>query len=164
MRTHLLSAFAFVLLGSFVSAADPALNIFQRRILPILQAKKPSSCTECHLSGVELHQYLRPTQEETFAALRDAKLINVEKPDESKLLTFIRRAPDKPNLILQKVRQEEFDALAAWIRAAAVDPTLKAARAKEPAGPSVPLEVVRHARRDRVLTSFLDNVWSEVGR
>jgi len=28
----------------------------------------------------------------------------------------------------------------------------------------MPLEVVRHARRDRVLASFIDNVWNEVGR
>src|SRR5262249_15095133 len=31
-------------------------------------------------------------------------------------------------------------------------------------GPRVPDAVIRHARSDRVLASFIDNVWSEVGR
>ena len=51
--------------------ADEAssLAIFDRRILPILQAKDPSSCSECHLSGVDLKQYIRPDANPTFASL-----------------------------------------------------------------------------------------------
>jgi hypothetical protein len=36
--------------------------------------------------------------------------------------------------------------------------------AAAPIGPQLPVEVVRHARHDRVLASFIDNVWNEVGR
>jgi len=144
---------------------NAALEIFQRRIVPILQAKNPSSCSECHLSGVDLKQYIRPTQEDTYASLRDAGLIDVGNPEKSKLLEFIGRKPNEPNPVSEKVRGEEYAAFEAWIKAAVSDPALIKAQTEGSApGPTVPLEVVRHARKDRVLQSFLDNVWSEVGR
>ena len=146
-------------------AADSALDLFRQRITPILQAKDPSSCSECHLSGVDLKDYIGKTQEETFASLRDAGLVDMKKPAESKLLAFIARKPEKTSLVSDKVRQQEYEAFKAWIVAAAKDPKLAAAKSGDAKlGPSVPDEVIRHARKDQVLASFLDNVWSEVGR
>jgi hypothetical protein len=148
-----------------VQAADTALDLFRQRITPILQAKNPSSCSECHLSGVDLKDYIGKTQEETFASLRDAGLVDLKRPAESKLLAFIARKPEKTGPVSDKVRQLEYDAFKAWIFAAAKDPKLAAAKTGDAKlGPSVPDEVIRHARRDQVLASFLDNVWSEVGR
>ena len=142
-----------------------ALDVFKRRITPILKAKNPSSCSECHLSGVDLKQYIGPDQLTTFASLRDSGLIDVENPDKSKILQFIRRRPKKSSLVSDRVRQEEYAAFRAWIRAAVQDPKLAAARTADAAlGPAVPDKVIRHARKDRVLASFIDNVWSEVGR
>ena len=146
-------------------AADSALDLFRQRITPILQAKNPSSCSECHLSGVDLKDYIGKTQEETFASLRDAGLVDVKKPAESKLLAFIARKPEKTSLVSDKVRQQEYAAFKAWIEAAAKDPKLAAAKTGDAKlGPSVDEEVIRHARKNQVLASFLDNVWSEVGR
>lgn len=45
-----------------------ALALFERRILPILNSPKPSSCAECHLSGVDLKDYIRKDQKETFGS------------------------------------------------------------------------------------------------
>jgi hypothetical protein len=147
------------------AADDSALAIFQQRIVPILRAKNPSSCSECHLSGVDLKDYIRPSQEETFAALRDAGLIDTAKPNGSKLLRFIARRPDKPSLVTDKVRQQEYDAFRAWITAAVEDPALAAAKTSDRGiGAKLPDDVIRHARRDRVLASFIDNIWSEAGR
>ena len=61
-------------------AADSALDLFRQRITPILQAKDPSSCSECHLSGVDLKDYIGKTQEETFASLRNAGLVACRGP------------------------------------------------------------------------------------
>ena len=146
------------------ASGGEALAVFEKRILPIFQAKKPSSCTECHLSGVELRDYIQTDQAKTFASLVRVGLIDVEKPDDSKLLRFINRSPEKPNLITDKVRQQEHDAFQAWIRAAVKDPALLAAKSSDSTGPQIPDEVIRHARKDRVLASFIDNVWTEVGR
>lgn len=165
MRTQLLSVALCCLALHLAAAEDAALAIFQKRIVPILQAQRPSSCSECHLSGVDLKDYIRPTQPETFAALRDGGLIDVKSPAKSKLLQFIDRKPERPSIVSEKIRAEESAAFRAWIEAAVQDPTLAAAKTADPAiGPKLPPEVIRHARQDRVLQSFLDNVWSEAGR
>jgi len=145
-------------------SGNEALAVFEKRILPIFQAAKPSSCSECHLSGVDLKDYIRPSQSQTFAALVGAGLINVEKPDESKILAFINRRPEQPGLMTDQVRKQEAEAFQAWIQAAVRDPELRALKGMDPIGPGVPDEVIRHARRDRVLASFIDNVWNEAGR
>ena len=167
-RSRLALGIAFVgtaLLCGDDGRGEDALAIFRQRITPILAAKNPSSCSECHLAGVDLKNYIGATQEETFAALRDGGLIDSKNPDQSKLLKFIARKPERPGLVGDKVRQQEYDAFRAWIAAAVKDPKLAAAQTTDAKlGPQLPDEVIRHARRDRVLASFLDNVWSEAGR
>lgn len=143
---------------------DSSLAIFEKRILPIFQSAKPSSCAECHLSGVDLKEYIRPTQQQTFASLVSAGLIDVTKPDESKILTFISRRPEQPGLVSDEIRQVEFEAFRAWVRAAVSDSTLIADKDVQQIGPQLSDEVIRHARKDRVLASFVENVWTEVGR
>lgn len=146
-------------------ARDSALAVFQKRIEPIWKSPKPSSCSECHLSGVDLKDYLRKDQAATFAALREAGLIDLQKPDESKLLKFIARKPARPSLVTEKVRQQEFEALREWIRLAVKEPDLLKAKPNTDAALKLPpVEVIRHMRMDHVLKSFVDNVWSEVGR
>jgi hypothetical protein len=146
-------------------ADDSALDLFKTRIAPILRSPDPSSCAECHLSGVDLKHYIGPTQQQTFASLRSAGLINVDDPDQSKLLEFIRRAPEKATPVSAKARTMEYEAFRAWIRAAVKDPELAAAKTDvDVFGPAVPVEVIRHTRQDRVLRSFVATVWSEVGR
>jgi hypothetical protein len=154
-----------MILSSSTLAADDALTIFDKRIKPILEAQKPSSCAECHLSGVDLKDFIRPTQQETFASLVAGGMIDVKQPGESKLLKFIERKPEKPSLITEKVRQEEAAAFRAWIGAAVTDSKLLAASKSGGENPlKVPPEVIRHGRKDRVLTSFMENVWVEAGR
>lgn len=147
------------------SAADDSLELFRTRIAPILESPNPSSCSECHLSGVDLKQYIGDSQEETFAALVAGGLVNRERPDESKLLDFIRRSPKTPSPVGAAAREQEYEAFRAWIRAAVADPNLAAAATEvDQLGPAVPVEVIRHGRQDRVLRSFVENIWSEVGR
>lgn len=144
---------------------DHSEAVFKKRILPIFQAKKPSSCTECHLSGVELKDYIQPSQEKTFASLVKAGLVDIEKVDNSKILKFIDRRPKKPNLVTERIRRQELAAFREWLRAAVKNPALLKSNATAgTTGPRLPAEVIRHARKDRVLSSFVENVWTEVGR
>jgi hypothetical protein len=144
------------------SADGTASDIFTRRILPLAKADKPSSCAECHAAGVDLSQYIKDDAAATFLALRSAGLVNVEQPEKSKLLEFIARAPEKGDPSIARLRSDELTAFRNWITAAAKDSKLASASAPTTAiGPTLPPEVIRHARRDRVLTSFLENVWIE---
>ena len=166
MRIQFLLAAAVLLVGSFSAARanDPA-KVFEDRIVPIFKSPNPSSCARCHLAAVDLKDYILPSAKDTFLALRDQGLIDVEKPENSKILRLINRGADDPKgagLIPAKQRQAEYEAFAAWIKACAADPALRNAPKPEkvPALATKPVEVVRHARRDKMLESFESNVWS----
>ncbi len=168
MFRHLSRLVAVLVVAGFVGEAhaeSKSLDVFTRRILPIMNSAKPSSCAECHLSGVDLKDYIRADQAETFAALVKGGLIDAKQPQKSKLLEFISRTPAKASIVSAEIRKEELAAFTAWIEEAARDPELLKAKAgSEKLGPKLPVEVVRHARHDRVLASFIDNIWVEATR
>lgn len=154
------------------SAGSPAQGdptpqqVFEKRILPIFQSPNPSSCTQCHLAGVDLKNYILPSHEKTFLSLRDQGLVNLDKPEESKILRLIAMKEGSgkgADLIHAKTRQAEYEAFAAWIKASCADPKLRDApplKAAERAEPPRPAEVIRHARKDRLLESFENTLWA----
>jgi len=140
-------------------------EIFNRRMLPILRSDKSSSCSECHFGGVDLRNYLREDQADMFASLRDQGLIDVKDPDQSKILQFISRHTDKTDELTERVRKSEFSAFRDWIRAAVNDPKLMKSRSSTvKIGTEMPVDLIRHLRRDHVLNSFVEDIWSEIGR
>jgi len=111
---------ALCLLASGIGSADDeakAPDIFAKRILPIFKSPNPSSCTQCHLAGVDLKNYILQSHEKTFVSLRDLGLINLEKPEDSKILRLINMGESAKGaqLISDKVRKQEYDAFAEWI-------------------------------------------------
>ena len=157
-------------LAARVCAADTAPDakeVFERRILPIFKSPNPSSCTECHLAGVDLKNYILPSHEKTLFSLRDQGLIDFENPADSKILRRIAMGGGTNQgaaLISPKAREAEHAAFADWIQASARDPKLRNAAKlldAEVAKPSRPLEVIRHAGTDRLLASFEENIWSQ---
>jgi hypothetical protein len=175
LRKHLtLSAVvAGVVLGCGLEAAHAGdgvptpQQVFERRILPIFKSPNPSSCTQCHLAGVDLKSYILPSHEKTFLSLRDQGLIDLKTPGESKILRLIRMGEKDGDqgaaLIHEKVRKAEYEAFAEWIRACCDDPSLRDApklAEADLAGPPRPPEVIRHARKDHLLASFEQNVWA----
>jgi hypothetical protein len=150
-----------------VEAADPptAESVFEARIAPIFKSPDPSSCARCHLAAVDLKDYILPSAKDTFLALRDQGLIDLATPEKSKILALINRGAGDPKaagLIPARQQKAEYEAFAAWIQACAADPALRNAPkpVKTPALAVKPVEVVRHARKDRVAESFESNVWS----
>ncbi|QEF98391.1 hypothetical protein Mal15_24430 [Stieleria maiorica] len=150
------------------SASTPAMQVFEERIMPIFRSPNPSSCVQCHLSSVDLKDYILPSHADTFMALRDGGLVDVDSPEKSKILTLIRMgdkdADPLAKRIHEKTRRAEYEAFSAWITACCSDPDLVSRSAPEQhssIGPAKPLEVVRHARKSRVLEAFTRNVWSQ---
>ena len=144
--------------------ADDAVKVFEQRLLPIFKSPNPSSCVQCHLAAVDLKDYILPSARDTFLALRDQGLIDLARPDDSRILKLIGRGKADPGakLLPPGARDAEYAAFAAWIKACADDPAFKGAKAPEKA-PALSLkavEVVRHARADRVAESFASNVWA----
>ena len=152
---------------SAVRADEPTpQQVFEKRIMPIFQSPKPSSCVQCHLAGVDLKNYILPSCEKTFLSLRDQGLIDLDAPEKSKILQLIQMGDsDKrpASLIQAKTRQAEYDAFAEWIKAGARDPKLRDAPKLDPAeraAPARPAEVIRHDRADHLLESFENTVWA----
>ena len=147
-------------------ASSPA-GVFEKRILPIFQSDQPSSCVQCHLAGVDLKNYIRPSSEETFRSLRDQGLVNLDKPEKSKILALINMQDTDnsgANLLHAKSREAEATAFAEWIKLCCRDPKLRNSPKLSPqelAKPARPNEVIRFARTDRLLESFEQNVWGQ---
>ena len=144
-----------------------ALAIFERRIVPIIKSPNPSSCSECHLSGVDLKDYIQESPEKTFISLRDGGLINLQQPSKSKILDLIRMSQPNSSRLTQQARQSELEAFTAWIQASCKSLRLVNAPPlpkEEVSAPSTPVEVIRHARVSRVFDSFVTNVWSQIQR
>lgn len=150
------------------TAAEPTpAEVFEKRIVPIFKSPNPSSCVQCHLAGVDLKDYILPDAEKTFRSLRDQGLIDLDAPEKSNIVKLIDMGGGAgvkgPNAVNAKLRKAEREAFVAWIAACAADEKLKAAPkldAKELATPSRPVEVIRHAHKDRVAESFEKNVWA----
>ncbi len=145
--------------------SNDAEEIFEKRLRPILDSPDPSSCSACHLGGVDLKSYLGKNARETFAALREQGLISLEDPPKSRLLQFIERRPAQSTPVLERVREAELKAFRDWITACASDPGYRMAKASGPVlGPSIDDEVIRHGRLDPVIRRFEELIWSEVER
>lgn len=143
-----------------------ALDLFNDRIEPIFRSPNPSSCVQCHLASVDLKNYILPSSDATFVSLRDQGLIDLDAPGNSKILTLIKMGEkdlDEPaKLIHAKTRNAELDAFAAWVDACCRDERMRSLPATtEFARPDVPDAVIRHARKSRVVDSFVRNVWSQ---
>lgn len=144
------------------------LELFEQRIMPIFRSPTPSSCVQCHLSSVDLRDYIRPSHEATFLSLRDQGLIDLKVPDQSKILNLIsmgdRDSDEGVRLIHEETRRAEYEAFRAWIHACCSDSRIRDLPAQpdsELARPAVPDEVIRHTRKDRLVDSFVRNIWSQ---
>ena len=151
----------------FADEPDPQ-AVFEQRLMPIFKSEDPSSCVQCHLSSVDLRDYILPSSRETFLSLRDQGLIDTEQPRESKILHLIEMGDSDPDSLARRIhaktRMMEYEAFASWIEACCQDSELRdatAAKGTSQVGPSVSDEVIRHARKDRVLDSFVRNIWSQ---
>src|SRR5688572_7925651 len=108
--------------------ADPSPEqVFERRIRPIFDSPNPSSCVQCHLAGVDLKHYIRPSHRETFLSLRDQGLVDLDRPEQSRILALITMGQEDAGakLIHKKTRDAEYKAFAEWIKAGAADPGLR---------------------------------------
>src|SRR5207253_7564331 len=162
-RPVLLGLLIWLTLPAAATAADPR-AVFEQRIVPIFRSPKPSSCVQCHLAEVDLKDYIRPSSEQTFLSLRDQGLIDLDKPKDSKILRLIKMGDDDRRaaaLIHADTRRAEYEAFAGWIEACCADANLRMAPAN-PGGdkPRRSPELIRHARTDRLLESFEQNVWA----
>ncbi len=158
-------AFVVLLLAPVAGQDTTPDQVFEKRIAPIFKSPNPSSCVQCHLAGVDLKNYIRPSSKETFLSLRDQGLIDLDKPEKSRILALIDMGKTEKGaaMIHQKNRTAEIEAFTAWVKACCADKELRDApklKVEDLAKPPRPVEVIRHARKDQMLESFTNTVWA----
>lgn len=90
-------------------------DLYAQRIAPLLAEDRPKTCNQCHLAGVDLGLFQRDTPCETMACLVELDLVDLESPDDSRVLQWIGRARPDSALITQQVIDEEREGFREWI-------------------------------------------------
>jgi hypothetical protein len=90
-------------------------DLYKRRIEPLVSGAIPSSCNQCHLSGVELSMFQGNNACETMACMTAMDLIDLDSPESSVILEQIQNADPASLLITAEVLQAEYDAFLQWI-------------------------------------------------
>ncbi len=142
------------------SAAD----IYRTRIVPLLKSPEKSSCSECHMRGVELSDFLADDPQQTFVNLRARGWIDVEHPENSKLLEFIQRHSEDSSPLIKRVREAELSAMTNWITAAVQEPDLLSQPLPAETDLELPTEFIRHTRHDQIEARFSEAIWSQLSR
>jgi hypothetical protein len=101
--------------GDRQCSQDEALELYERRIEPVLMDDQPKSCNQCHLSGVDLALFVRDTPCQTMACLARQGLVDLDDPNDSVVLDWIARADPDSELVTPEVIQAEYDGFRAWI-------------------------------------------------
>lgn len=100
---------------SWVCEGDESLEMYQRRIAPLMSGEHQSSCNECHLSGVDLGIYAQADPCATMACMVEKGIVDLDNPTDSVVLDWIDRADPASELITADVIQAERDAMLEWI-------------------------------------------------
>ncbi len=161
---HLLIVVVATALGCQSLLAESPSEIYQRRVIPLLQSSSASSCSECHLQGIKLDDFLSMDPKASFASLRARGWIDIDNPSDSKLLQFIAKKPEDSTDLMDQVRKSELEGIGQWIRASVVDPELLDTPLPELNDLKLDEKLIRHARKDHVVSRFVDIVWSQLER
>lgn len=137
-------------------------EIYQRLVIPLIQSSRASSCSECHFQGIKLDDFLTSDPRASFASLRARGWIDIDRPSESKLLEFIAKKPEQSMTIMEQVRESELEAISKWIQASVEDPESLNTPLPEWNNLKLDDKLIRHGRRDQVLSRFVDVVWSQL--
>ncbi len=96
-------------------SSDAATALYTRKIEPILRDDRPTSCNQCHLSGIDLSLFVRDTPCQTMACMTKLGLVDVAAPEQSKVLSWIERAKPQSELITESVIEAEYEGMLEWI-------------------------------------------------
>lgn len=99
-------------------SVDNNLDLFQERIEPLIGPDRKPSCSRCHLPGTDFQEYVFEGDAcRTMACLAQSGLVDLETPEESKMLGWILRGSEEAEsrLIDDDVVHTEYEAFRQWI-------------------------------------------------
>ena len=91
---------------------DDTAPVFNSRIKPLLVESRPSSCNGCHLTGLDLEDFVRGSACQSMACLVERQLVDFSAPADSKILELIDRGIDDGEPATQRAAEVERAAFA----------------------------------------------------
>ena len=95
--------------------SDAGLDLYKRRIEPLVSGQVPTTCNQCHMQGVDLSVYVQNSSCGTMACMVNQGVVVFDPPESSPVLTFILNSDPASNLISPAVIQQEHDGMLQWI-------------------------------------------------
>ena len=90
-------------------------DVFQKKIKPLVTKGQPSTCNQCHLSGVDLGMFVQDSPCKSMACMVDKGMVDFKAPAKSSVMKWIDMAKPQSGLITLAVQQKEHDAFLQWI-------------------------------------------------
>jgi hypothetical protein len=121
-----------------VCSEEATSEVFERRIAPLLRQDRPDSCSGCHLPGIELSAFVRGDACQSMACMVKKRLVDLEHPEDSKILELINRGRNKPDDTQTRTAAgAEFAGFYDWILFSADCQLRICGEIEDPCGPEV---------------------------
>ncbi len=101
--------------GEADCTSEAGLDLYRRRIEPLVSGAVPTTCNQCHMEGVDLSLYVQNSPCGTMACMLNQGVVVFDPPTASPVLTFILNSNPASNLITPDVIQQEHDGVLGWI-------------------------------------------------
>jgi hypothetical protein len=101
--------------GAIDCSSTAGMDLYTRKIEPLVSGQVPTTCNQCHLQGVDLSMYVQNTSCGTMSCMLADGVVTFTPPESSPILTFILNSNPASNLITPQVIQEEHDGMLEWI-------------------------------------------------
>jgi hypothetical protein len=95
------------------STAEMDLN-YVRYVEPFVSGAVESSCSQCHMTGIDIGMYTQDTPCQTLACMVDAGVVNLDNPAESELLDLIRKGETASSVFDVEKEAEAFQDWIEW--------------------------------------------------
>ena len=64
--------------------------LYTEYVEPFVSGQVPSSCSQCHMTGIDISLYAQDTACDTMACMMDMDVVSLTEPEESEILTMIQ--------------------------------------------------------------------------
>lgn len=90
-------------------------DVYQKKIKPLVTKGQPSTCNQCHFSGVDLSMFVQESPCKSMACMVEKGMVDFKSPSLSSVMKWIDMAKPQSGLITLQIQKKEHDAFLQWI-------------------------------------------------
>ncbi len=94
---------------------DKLSKLFHTKVKPLVTAGQPTTCNQCHFSGVDLGMFVQESPCKSMACMVEKGMVDFDDPAASEVLKWIAKATPASSFITKEVQQAEHDVFLEWI-------------------------------------------------